>query len=169
MASHFQHIGLHANDAFLLTDAEFRIVEANSRAQEMYGYTAAEFRDITARELRAPEAAKEFEPDYESWTSDGIVYETVHRRKDGNEFPVEISGRLITVDGHDFHHATVRDITKRKATEQALQESELRWRFALEAGGDGICDFDVSSGRLTYSLQTSQGGLPGRRPGHVGV
>ncbi len=166
VASHFQHIGLHANDAFLLTDAEFRIVEANSRAQEMYGYTAAEFRDITARELRAPGAAKEFEPDYESWTSDGIVYETVHRRKDGSEFPVEISGRLITVDGHDFHHATVRDITKRKATEQALQESELRWRFALEAGGDGICDFDVSSGRLTYSLQTSQllGYEPGRLP-----
>ena len=168
VAEHFRDIGLHANDAFLLIDAECRILEANARAREMYGYTAAEFAAINARDLRAPEAGKRFEHDYESWTADGVVYETVHRRKDRSEFPVEISGRLITVDGHDFHHATIRDITKRKATERALQESELRWRFALEAGGDGICDMDVASGRLTYSTHTFRmlgfepGGLPER-------
>ena len=154
VAEHFRDIGLHANDAFLLIDAEFRILEANARAREMYGYTAAEFAAITARDLRGPDAGQRFERDYESWTADGVVYETVHRRKDGSEFPVEISGRLITVDGQDFHHATVRDITKRKATERALQESELRWRFALEAGGDGICDMDVATGGLTYSAHT---------------
>ena len=43
----------------------------------------------------------------------------------------------------------LNEITERKRAEQALQESELRWKFALEGAGDGIWDWDIP-GRLVH-------------------
>ena len=45
------------------------------------------------------------------------------------------------------------EITERKAAEQALQESEFRWKFALEGAGDGIWDWDLRTNRVFYSPQ----------------
>jgi len=43
------------------------------------------------------------------------------------------------------------DITERKQYEQLLLESELRWKFALESGGDGVWDWDLSTGKVFLS------------------
>lgn len=43
------------------------------------------------------------------------------------------------------------DISERKQAEKKLQESELRWKFALESGGDGVWDWDLASGKVFYS------------------
>jgi len=44
----------------------------------------------------------------------------------------------------------LNEITERRRAEQALQESELRWKFALEGAGDGIWDWDIP-GRLLHT------------------
>ena len=43
------------------------------------------------------------------------------------------------------------DISERKQSEKLLQESELRWKFALESGGDGVWDWDLNSGKVFLS------------------
>ncbi|WFP52271.1 PAS domain S-box protein [Methylomonas sp. EFPC3] len=43
------------------------------------------------------------------------------------------------------------DISERKAAEKRLQESERRWKFALESGGDGVWDWDLASGQVFLS------------------
>jgi two-component system sensor histidine kinase/response regulator len=43
------------------------------------------------------------------------------------------------------------DITARRQTEQALRESEQRWRLALDGVGDGLWDLDVPSGQVYFS------------------
>jgi len=43
------------------------------------------------------------------------------------------------------------DISERKQSEKLLQESELRWKFALESGGDGVWDWDLSNGKVFLS------------------
>lgn len=45
----------------------------------------------------------------------------------------------------------VTEITSRKKAEQALTESEYRWKFALEGAGDGVWDWHLPSGTMYYS------------------
>ena len=46
---------------------------------------------------------------------------------------------------------TVQDITDRKLAENALRASEERWSFALEGAGDGVWDWDVRNGVVSFS------------------
>jgi PAS domain S-box-containing protein len=44
-----------------------------------------------------------------------------------------------------------RDVTDRKSAQEALRESESRWRFALEGTGDALWDWDIAGGKMFYS------------------
>ncbi|MEO8500434.1 MAG: PAS domain S-box protein [Vicinamibacteria bacterium] len=105
----------YANDMILLTDDHARIFEANERAIATYGYTLDELRALPEGGLRAPETTADLERQLAGVRSaEGGLYETLHRRKDGSIFPVEISGRLVTIDGRRLLLAVIRDITERK-------------------------------------------------------
>ena len=49
-----------------------------------------------------------------------------------------------------------RDITARKQAEEALRISEERWSFALEGAGDGVWDWDLSTGAMDFSMRYTQ-------------
>ena len=48
------------------------------------------------------------------------------------------------------------DITVYKQTEHALQDSEFRWKFALEGAGDGMWDWDITTGKAFFSKRWKQ-------------
>ncbi|RPJ09948.1 MAG: PAS domain S-box protein [Deltaproteobacteria bacterium] len=52
---------------------------------------------------------------------DGLVFETMHRRKDGTSFPVEISKRAIQIMDKTFYLGIIREISERKQAEKALK------------------------------------------------
>ncbi|MGD0661053.1 MAG: PAS domain S-box protein [Syntrophorhabdales bacterium] len=70
--------------------------------------------------------------------SGGILFETIHRRKDGSTFPVEVSSQGATIDGTRMLISVIRDITERKRIEEALQESQERFRVLADATFEGI-------------------------------
>src|SRR5262249_34074998 len=47
--------------------------------------------------------------------------------------------------------ATILDITQRQRAEEKLRESEERWRLALSAGDMGVWEWDLPSGKITWS------------------
>ena len=59
--------------------------------------------------------------------------ETRHRRKDGTTYDVEVSLAKVELSGEFFLSAVHRDITNRKRKEEALRQSEMRFRAAIEA------------------------------------
>lgn len=67
-----------------------------------------------------------------------IQYETVHRRKDGTVFPIEVSTTLVTVAGRELILGIDRDITERKQAESALRMSEERYRLMAQYATDMI-------------------------------
>ena len=70
-------------------------------------------------------------------------------RADGRSVPVEVSGRAIVVDGVRYRAARIRDLSASLAAEQALRESERRFRTMVEGSVDGILLVD-REGRIGY-------------------
>jgi PAS domain S-box-containing protein len=65
----------------------------------------------------------------------GILFETVHRRKDGSTFAVEVSSRGASIADGRTLISVIRDITVRKEAEQGLRLSEKRYRSYIEVTG----------------------------------
>ncbi len=59
-------------------------------------------------------------------------------------------GRLVET------RAVGRDITERVLAQQALRESNERWKFAIEGTGDGVWDWEVDTGRVSFSRRWKQ-------------
>ncbi len=129
----YEHLTRHANDIILLIDSGGNLVDANERAVATYGYPKPELLHKTIYELRTPETVAAIPVEMEKVRSaNGFVFETRHRRADGSTFPVEVSSRLVAVGGQQLFQSIIRDISERHLAEQALRESEARFRLLFE-------------------------------------
>jgi|GEM_PF-777649 len=129
----FEYLTRHANDIILLADDNYRIVEANERAVQSYGYERDELLQLLLNNLRTPEARKLFDKQMEEVKArNGFVFETEHQRKDGTTFPVEVSSRVIDIDGKKFYQYIIRDITERKRSEEELRRVNRALRTISE-------------------------------------
>jgi PAS domain S-box-containing protein len=83
------------------------------------------------------------------------------RRKDGVEFPAEVSLLALEVGGEVMASATVRDVSGRVATERALSESEERFRVAFELSPVAMALVDMEGRCASANLALSeQSGYP---------
>ena len=137
LTEHFGYLSKYANDAIVLADREGRIVEANERAEAVYGCSRDALLRMYVRDLLSAEERAEYPEDMRQVEEhNGMVFETTHMRKDETTFPVEVSSRFIEVEGQKYHQSIIRDITERKRAEKALQESEARYRRLHESMTD---------------------------------
>jgi len=113
----YQLLAEHTNDVVVMVDADIRVIEANAAALRTYGYSREEVLRLHANDLR-PEGVRE---GVAAQVSEALrtksCYETVHRRKDGTTFPVEISTTKAEVDSGLIYVCIIRDITQRKRLE----------------------------------------------------
>ncbi len=122
VARHFTLLSEASNDLVLLTDEEFRLVEVNRKACEVYGYSRSELIGVEASVLRPREERAAARESFERLLAEGALHlETTHQRKDGSLFPVDFSGRRIEVDGRPFVQYVIRDITERKRAEERIR------------------------------------------------
>jgi PAS domain S-box-containing protein len=79
------------------------------------------------------------------------AFEWRHKRLDGEEFPAQVLLTRFELNGEALLQATVRDVTKEKEAEAALQASEERYRALLEGAAEGILVPDVATRRIRYA------------------
>lgn len=164
-AERFRVFFSSVNDAIfvhpLVTGGFAPFIEVNDIACQRYGYTREEFLRLTAEDItRQADAVAHAAPDHRQKLLEKgqLVFETVHIKKSGEEFPVEINSNVVEQFGRPVILAVVRDITERKRAEEArsLNESRVETLLKLNQMSDAtlqqIASFAMEEAvRLTQS------------------
>ena len=140
-----------SRDAIYITTREGKFIDANQSTFDLLGYSREEIVALNARQLYVnPTNGGRFQKEIEQ---KGFVrdYEVKLRKKDGAEIDClfNVSVRRAT-DGRTLaYHGIIRDITERKRAEEALRESERKYRTILENIEEGYFEVDLA-GNLTF-------------------
>ncbi len=140
-----------SNDAVFILALSGTHMEANPRAAEMFGYTLEEIQTLTLQNLSA-EVDASLETRQRLLAGEALpLYERNFRRKNGEVFPVEVNVQLVRDEtGAPLHiQSVLRDLSQRKQMEQALRESEIRYRSIVSAMAEGVVLQDQNGQILT--------------------
>ncbi|MCL4549008.1 MAG: PAS domain S-box protein [Bacteroidetes bacterium] len=126
---HFRILFEQASDGIFITDINGNYVDVNSSGSRMSGYSREEILQMNIRDVDLSD------PDLiplriaELQKGNTLLFETKLRKKDGSELHVEINAKLLP---YGKLQGVVRDITERKLAEEALRESEDKFRNLVE-------------------------------------
>ena len=131
MLAKYQILSDYANDIILFVrQQDGQILEVNNAACASYGWDRSELLTKRIHDLRSKLDVAELALQMEKASNNGLLFETMHLRKNGTSFPVEVSSRAVTIGTEKVLLSVVRDISERKQAEQALlllnQELEQR-------------------------------------------
>lgn len=128
-----------ASDPVFGSNAEGRFVFVNRAACTSLGYSREEFLQMSIWDVDPEVAQVDWPARWSKLQTHGSNrQETRHRRKDGSVFPVEISSSFLTLDGREMTFTNVRNISSRKAADDALRASEEKFSRAFQATPDAI-------------------------------
>lgn len=118
-----------STDAIFLETLEGRVLDCNSTACELFGYTRDELIGLSVTDLVPEEFAPKLADVIEEVLSTGGIFiEAYNKHKDGSIFPVEVSTRLVTINGDQLVVAYVRDVSERKQSEYHLEQTQAALR-----------------------------------------
>jgi PAS domain S-box-containing protein len=145
----YELLAEHSRDVVMfINQDDGRLLEANAAAVHAYGYARDEFLQLTIHDLRA-EALKDIVTEQMIVAgAKGILFETVHRRKDGSTFPVEVSAQGASLGGVRTLISVVRDITERKQAEESLHLSQEMFATAFASNPAAIAVTRFEDGLL---------------------
>lgn len=120
-------------DMIFWVDKEARFFYFNQAACQRLGYTPEELRSMTMADIDV-NFRKELWPQHwdELRAKQCLRFESFHRAKSGECYPIEISANFIVYGAKEFNCVFMRDITARKQAEETLRESERRFRELME-------------------------------------
>lgn len=110
----------HARDAMFFVDREGRIRDVNEASVRLYGYSREEFTRLTVFDIRRSNEKNYVIGQLEKADQNGILFETVHYRKDGTALNVEVSSQGADYEGERVLLSIIRNITERKKLEETL-------------------------------------------------
>lgn len=114
----YRHLSEYASDIIWLLRDDGTIVEVNKAAVNSYGYTREELIGMNVRELRHPTHTENIADHMTAALAGAVQFETVHMRKDGTAFPVEVNASSAEFDGERLVMSILRDITERRGQER---------------------------------------------------
>ncbi|HWJ04772.1 MAG TPA: PAS domain S-box protein [Steroidobacteraceae bacterium] len=160
-------------NAMMVIDQAGVVYEANPQAERVFGYAPGEMRSLAVEDF-VPQAVRGAHVRYREGYAEraharpmGHGVDLRARRKDGSEFPVEISLAPLTLGGASYVVVTLVDISARKLAEaqvrelnatlerrveqrtEELQRAESNLRLILESSANGLFGVDLS-GRITF-------------------
>jgi two-component system sensor histidine kinase/response regulator len=115
-------------EGYWMVDMEGRFLDVNDAYLKISGYERDEFLGMRVSDVELVESPDEVVKHLEKVTLEGSSrFESIHKRKDGRSFPVDVSVQFQAFEGGRFV-VFLRDITERKQAEKELQESERKFK-----------------------------------------
>lgn len=148
------------NDIVMITEAEPidepgpRIIYVNDAFVRRTGYSREEIIGKTPRILQGPKTQRSeldrIRTAMKRWKP--VRAEVINYTKNGEEFWLEMNIDPVADESGQFTHwvAIERDVTDRKQKEDALRESEIRFKNASRAASDAIWDWDLKTNTLWW-------------------
>lgn len=134
-----------APDAMVIVNKDAKISIVNAQTEKMFGRKREKLLGETVHMLLPVPYREPHAVEWETFVKDHVssgrtTYESVGLREDGTEFPVEISLSPLQTEEGEFVSASIRDITRRKANEAQLRDSEERFRLLVS----GVRDYAIT-------------------------
>lgn len=143
-----------ANDAMLFIDREGMILEANDAAIKLYGYTVETLLSMSVFDLRRTEKKPYINQQMELADKEGIIFETIHYRKDGTTIPVEVSSKGTFLGNKRVFLSIMRDVTERKKAEEEIL-------IALRKAEDANAAKSQFLANMSHEIRTPMNGIMG--------
>jgi PAS domain S-box-containing protein len=134
----FRTFAESATDGIVTTDDHGNILFFNNSFKTIFGYSSEEIQGNPLTMVMPDRLKKSYMEKLEHFRSTGKdeladkTIQTTSLKKDGTEFPLELSISTWTYGDESFVSSIMRDVSERKKAEEAVQKSEEKYRYIVE-------------------------------------
>ncbi len=142
------------NEGVLITDIEKKhLMYFNPAFCRMFGYNEQELGKMTVYDLHPKEHSQNIDTHFSTQKRDGKISAANIPciRKDGTVFFANLNTATVTIGQRQCSVGFFTDVTERKLNEEALRESEIRYKTIFETAREGILIVDIENRRFRYA------------------
>lgn len=157
----FEVIKRSLNEIFMFDAQDLKFQFVNEGALKNLGYSLSEITELTPLDIKPEHDQETFSKLLEILKESDdkkIKFETVHRRKDGSNYDVEVHLQLVHYQEGEIYLAVINDITERNENQRRLNQSlndlrnvQERLELSIEGSWSGLWDWNLQTDELFFS------------------
>jgi diguanylate cyclase (GGDEF)-like protein/PAS domain S-box-containing protein len=140
------------NEIYIFHPETLKFIAVNRGARENLGYSQEELNEMTPLDLKPEfdlQSLRELLAPLSEGKQEHIIFNTLHRRKDGSLYPAEVHLQLVEFMKEKVYVVLIIDVTERRAMEKELQERNEILSTIMESARDAIIMID-DKGNVTF-------------------
>lgn len=139
------------NEIFIFNEKSLKFIQANKAAISNLGYSMEELLKMTPLDIKPQVTFEEFSEliaPLREGIKKQVNFETLHQRKDGSTYEVEVHLQLQKMGNESLFTAIILDISERKKNEKIIFEERQRLASIIEGANVGTWEWSIPTGQI---------------------